>query len=102
MLKIIIPNIKIVNTKYIRLLCSASSYINNADKYVIINSNIAACEKHVDEIQRVLKENLFLYDNFISGGEHDELMNEVNKSFRRAKYEYDHWDGVSFLCFIML
>ena len=46
-------------------------------------------------LQNIIDENFDLYIDIISNQECDSLMREVDKSFRRTKYEYDHWDGVS-------
>ena len=47
------------------------------------------------ELRKVLNSDLKLYLNFINEQEQADLMKEIDKTFRRTKYEYDHWDGVS-------
>ena len=35
-----------------------------------------------------------LMEQFITQEEEDSLMGEVEKSLRRSRYQYEHWDGV--------
>ena len=46
-------------------------------------------------LQNIIDENFEVYIDIISNQQCDSLMREVDKSFQRTKYEYDHWDGVS-------
>ena len=50
------------------------------------------------EIEETMKKDFVLLE-FITIEEESNLMLEIEKSFRRTKYEYDHWDNVSFLSF---
>lgn len=38
---------------------------------------------------------IIIKENFVNEEEEASLLNEINKSFRRTRYEYSHWDGVS-------
>ncbi|XP_003387940.1 PREDICTED: alpha-ketoglutarate-dependent dioxygenase alkB homolog 7, mitochondrial-like [Amphimedon queenslandica] len=42
----------------------------------------------------VINEGVLVKENFVSEREEEELVKEARSSFRRVKYEYDHWDGV--------
>ena len=42
----------------------------------------------------VMNGNVLVKEDFVSKREEEELVKEVRSSFRRVKYEYDHWDGV--------
>ena len=42
----------------------------------------------------VVNKDFSLLKNFITPEEETDLLQEVEKSFRRTRYEYDHWDGV--------
>lgn len=54
-------------------------------------------------LQQVLAEDFQLKTDFINKDEEESLMQEIEKAFRRTKYQYDHWDGVClslfFICF---
>ena len=73
-----------------------SSAVNNSHKYLVLDTNHAACQQRVEKVRSALVTDLLLYDDFVNQQEHDSLMKEIDRSFRRTKYQYDHWDGVSF------
>ena len=53
---------------------------------------------HCLEFSSTAKEDfndIIIKENFVNEEEEVSLLNEVNKSFRRTRYEYSHWDGVS-------
>lgn len=50
------------------------------------------CSKTAQDVVKSGK--LLVRDEFVSKEEEEELVKEVELSFRRMKYEYDHWDGV--------
>lgn len=54
------------------------------------------CIQYNGEVARlaVINEGLLVKENFVSEREEEELVKEARSSFRRVKYEYDHWDGV--------
>lgn len=45
------------------------------------------------EIEETMKKDFVLLKEFITIEEESNLMLEIEKSFRRTKYEYDHWDN---------
>ena len=76
--------------------------VNDAHKYLHINTDHATCDDRVESLRRTLATDVLLYDGFVNQDEHDGLMKEVDRSFRRSKYQYDHWDGVSTCCWRFL
>ena len=44
---------------------------------------------------REVGENLTVVPNFVSSEEENTLVDEIEKTLGRKKYEYDHWDNVS-------
>jgi len=70
-----------------------SSAVNNSHKYLVLDTNHAACQQRVEKVRSALVTDLLLYDDFVNQQEHDSLMKEIDRSFRRTKYQYDHWDG---------
>jgi len=72
---------------------NSSTLINIAHEYTTIHTTDTTCEKQIEKVAKTLKTDLALYENFITKNEHDSLVKEIDRSFRRVKYEYDHWDG---------
>ena len=48
------------------------------------------------ELLEVVNKDFSLIKNYLTIEQESNFINEIEKSFRRTKYEYDHWDGVSF------
>ena len=46
-------------------------------------------------LEKILYKDFELHVDFISKNEEANLIAEVDKVFRRTKYEFDHWDNVS-------
>ncbi|XP_066926480.1 alpha-ketoglutarate-dependent dioxygenase alkB homolog 7, mitochondrial-like [Clytia hemisphaerica] len=46
-----------------------------------------------DYLKNVVEQDFTLIENFITEKEEDDLMKEIEKAFRRTRYQYDHWDG---------
>lgn len=66
----------------------------------LINDNVAIFKSNNDSdneemIIEVVNKDFSILKNFITTEEETELLKEIEKSFRRTRYEYDHWDGVS-------
>ena len=75
---------------------SSTELVNVAKQFTTINN--ATYRKEDDTLTHVwniLTNDSFLYLNFVNEEEENEIMKDISKSFRRTKYEYDHWDGVS-------
>lgn len=72
--------------------CSVAVNITTK-KLVRVNADVNP--EKLGFLEQIIDENFDLYIDIISNQECDSLMREVDKSFRRTKYEYDHWDGVS-------
>ena len=75
-----------------------ASVVNNSHKYLLLDTKQSVCGQRVEKVKSELVTDLLLYDDFINLQEQDSLMREIDRSFRRTKYQYDHWDGVSDLC----
>ena len=73
---------------------TGSSSANQATKYLVVNTDQASCEHRVEDVRRSLRTDLALFPDFLTQSEHDVMMLEIDRSFRRTKYQYDHWDGV--------
>lgn len=71
----------------------ANTVINTAHVHLTLDTTHATCSKRVDEVKKCVTTDLLLYENFINPTQHETLMKEVDRSFRRTKYQYDHWDG---------
>lgn len=44
-----------------------------------------------------INENFVVHEDFVSEIEEQNLMIEIEQIFKRRRYEFNHWDGVSFL-----
>ncbi|XP_057299029.1 alpha-ketoglutarate-dependent dioxygenase alkB homolog 7, mitochondrial-like isoform X2 [Hydractinia symbiolongicarpus] len=64
-----------------------------SEQHAIVKARTLADNNAVKNVKRLLDTDLILYLNYITRSEQDELMKEIDKLFRRKKYEYDHWDG---------
>ena len=76
------------NFNYSRFL---STLINENVAVFINKNNSDISEKMLID---VVNKDFSLLKNFITPEEETDLLQEVEKSFRRTRYEYDHWDGV--------
>jgi len=87
---------RITNTFYRKI----NQLINSQRRcYCVGNEHISIFSGEDIAIKHHLKEivtkDFTLVQNFINTNEESSLMQEIEKSFRRTKYQYDHWDGVS-------
>lgn len=89
----------LIRTKYIKSLQRVFRLTTRSLSYsrqnVIINPKCT--EKNREFVEDVMSNDFGLYLKFINVNDEEELMKDVAKSFRRTKYEYNHWDGVNFL-----
>lgn len=46
-------------------------------------------------VQELVRDNLFVYDEFITPHEEDMLHEELKSSLEKQSYQFDHWDNVS-------
>ena len=76
------------NVKFSRFL---STLINENVAVFINKENSDISEKMLID---VVNKDFSLLKNFITPEEETDLLKEIEKSFRRTRYEYDHWDGV--------
>lgn len=66
----------------------------------LVNFGTNGCDiQGVEEVQDLVRDNLFVYDEFITLHEEDFLYNELRTSLETQKYQYDHWDNVSWISF---
>jgi len=85
----------LTRTKYIKSLQRTFQLTTRSLSYsqqnVIINPKCT--EKNRAFVEDVMSNDFGLYLRFINVNDEKELMKDVEKSFRRTKYEYNHWDG---------
>lgn len=83
---------------YLKRNITKSGNINYRFLSILINENVAISKSNDNsiniELNDVVNNNFSLLKNFISTEEETALLKEIEKSFRRTRYEYDHWDGV--------
>ena len=53
--------------------------------------------EELENVQDLMDGNLEVRENFISEEEESLLLREVEPYLKRQKYQYDHWDDVSFI-----
>ena len=51
--------------------------------------------QNVHHVQELVRDNLFVYDEFITPREEDMLHEELKTSLEKQSYQFDHWDNVS-------
>jgi len=65
-------------------------FANNIRKLVNVHgTDKEACNSALD----IFLSDMMVVENFVTPKEERELMIEVERSFRRQKYQFDHWDG---------
>ena len=70
------------NEERVSLNNKTSEYIDSADSSIL----------------DMLKDSFLLYEDFISPEEEDSILQEIEPYLNRLKYEFNHWDDVSFKC----
>ena len=79
----------------------------NVCRYSILNnirskssSSLLEFSPHCDEqCRETLSIDMQIHQDFISLDEEGDLLKELEEKFKRARYQYDHWDDVSFYSF---
>lgn len=68
-----------------------------------ISSNITTYYDTKDiSLEKEIHTNMLVQEDFLSENEEMSLFHEVDPYMRRLRYEYDHWDNVSIVYWVLL
>ncbi|KFM81865.1 putative alpha-ketoglutarate-dependent dioxygenase ABH7, partial [Stegodyphus mimosarum] len=87
-----------ITKSLLRTLCRFStSFKNSRFLCVVCNETVHRIPYYFSgsdsDAVLLVKESFKVYENFVSEDEELELMKEIEPTFRRRRYEFDHWDG---------
>ncbi|XP_069110067.1 alpha-ketoglutarate-dependent dioxygenase alkB homolog 7, mitochondrial-like [Argopecten irradians] len=70
----------------------ATSCDNNSSEH-ILGDSVSFMTTTDSQTASELQPSMYVYKNFISPDEEQQLFNEIEPYMKRLRYEYDHWDG---------
>ncbi len=76
------------SSKTTKLVRSSLQFSSDASTCDLVEFSPLSVADGDDKHFRVIPE-------FVDPAEEQSVLNEVSKAFKRKKYQYDHWDGVS-------
>lgn len=77
-----------------RFLCNKATPDHDRINFVMNGCDVEELQ-NVHHVQELVRDNLFVYDEFITPREEDMLHEELKTSLEKQSYQFDHWDNVS-------